>query len=202
MKDEEVLRNLKNKILGEINIDNDRLILYTVDLLEQKKIEATFDKIVVTAFKLFPQRFSLIGFAEYPDGKRIHDCLFHCIYKPKNWLLGNAQSGYKITERGKYFLDETNKMLEGKIKVTRKYGIIARRKELTFINLLKKTSAYNKYLENRKEDIGKNKETKKMSQQIKLIVILFIWSAIIFMIIYLYKRLEIPNISEIVSFLK
>ena len=52
------------------------------------------------------------------------------------------------------------------------------------------------------KDKGKNKETKKMSQQIKLIVILFIWSAIIFMIIYLYKRLEIPNISEIISILK
>ena len=52
------------------------------------------------------------------------------------------------------------------------------------------------------KDKGKNKEAKKMPQQIKLIVILFIWSAIIFMIIYLYKRLEIPNISEIISILK
>ena len=52
------------------------------------------------------------------------------------------------------------------------------------------------------KDKSKNKEAKKMSKQIKLILILFIWSAIIFMIIYLYKRLEIPNISEIISILK
>ena len=56
--------------------------------------------------------------------------------------------------------------------------------------------------EKKEKDKGKNKEAKKMSQQIKLIVILFIWSAIIFMIIYLYKTLEIPNISEVISTFK
>lgn len=156
MNDEEKIRKLKAKNIGEINIDNDRLILFTVNMLEEIKIEPTFDKIVVTAFKLFPERFSLTGFPEYPDGKRIHDCLFHCTYKPKNWLFGNAQSGYRISERGKYFLEETNKMLDGEIKINKKYSAVVRRKELTFINLLKNTSAYKKYSEKNAKNISRD----------------------------------------------
>ena len=156
MTDEDKIRNLKQlKDIGNINIDNDRLILYVINLLEEMKIEPTFDKTVVTSFKLFPSRFSLIGFAEYPDGKRVHDCLFHCTYKPKNWLSGNAQSGYKITEKGKYFLNETNKILKGEINLGKTYSIKVKRKELTFINLLKKTSAFKKFSIGNRESITK-----------------------------------------------
>ncbi len=163
MNEKDKIMNLnKLKEIEGINIDNDRLILYVINLLEEKNIEPTFDKIVVTAFKLFPIRFSLIGFEEYPDGKRIHDCLFHCTYKPKKWVSGNAQSGYKITEKGKYFLKETNKILKGEINVGKKYSITPKRKELTFINLLKKTTAFKKYHENRKEEITKNELTEAL----------------------------------------
>ncbi|MAE42618.1 hypothetical protein CMO93_02515 [Candidatus Woesearchaeota archaeon] len=56
--------------------------------------------------------------------------------------------------------------------------------------------------EKKAEDKGKNKEAKKMSQQIRLILVLLIWSGIIFMIIYLYKTLDISNIKEVISFFK
>jgi hypothetical protein len=77
----------------------------------------------------------------------------HCV-KTKGWVSGNAKTGYRITEKGKYFLDETKKILEGKIKVTRKYGTTPRRKEVTFINLLKKTKAYEKYFQRKYEEIS------------------------------------------------
>ena len=137
-----------------IFVSNDRLILFCVNLLECNKIEATFDKVVVASFKLFPKKFSLIGFSEYPDGKKIHDCLFHCTYKPKNWLIGNAQSGYRVTDRGKYFLDETKKIMNGEISLNRKYSGVAKRKEVTFISILKKTTAYKKYQEKKGESLN------------------------------------------------
>jgi len=135
-------------------VHKDRLVLFSIDYLNSKDIETTFDKLTVAAFKLFPKKFSLIGFPEYPDAKTVNDCVFlHCV-KARGWVSGNAQTGYKITEKGKYFLDEAKKMLEGKIKVTRKYGTVPRRKEFTFINLLKKTTAYKKYSQNKKENIS------------------------------------------------
>jgi len=152
--DEDLIREFIEVQHDYLPIDKDRLILFTLDYLNSKNIETTFDKLTVAAFKLFPKKFSLIGFPEYPDAKTVNDCVFlHCV-KTKGWVSGNAQTGYKITEKGKYFLDEAKKMLEGKIKVTRKYGIVPRRKELTFINLLKKTTAYKKYSQNKKEDIS------------------------------------------------
>jgi len=152
--DEHLIRGFKEFKKDYIPMDKDRLILLVIDCLNSKDIETTFDKLTVAAFKLFPKKFSLIGFPEYPDAKTVNDCVFlHCA-KTKGWIFGNAQTGYKITEKGEYFLDEAKKMLEGKIKVTRKYGTVPRRKEFTFINLLKKTAAYKKYSQNKKEGIS------------------------------------------------
>ena len=135
--DEDIIREFTEFEKDYLPIDKDRLVLFVVNYLESRDIEVTFDKVVVASFKLFPKKFSLIGFPEYPDAKTVNDCVFlHCV-KTKGWLSGNAQTGYKITNKGKYFLDEAKKMLEGKIKVSRHYGTIPRRKELTFINLLK-----------------------------------------------------------------
>jgi hypothetical protein len=135
-------------------IDNDRLIIYAVSLLEKNNIEPTFDKVVVTAFKLFPQRFALIGFPEYPDGKRIHDCLWHCFYKTKRWLEGNAKSGYYLTDKGKKILLETERRLKGEIQVIKEYSAKAKRKEVFFLELLKKSRAYKKFIEGKKDEIS------------------------------------------------
>lgn len=152
-KDEDLIRGF-TEFKGEyLPIEKDRLVLFVIDYLHSKNIEVTFDKLTVAAFKLFPMKFSLIGFPEYPDAKTVDSCVtLHCI-KTKGWVSGNAQTGYRITEKGKYFLDETKKMLEGKIKVTRKYGVTPRRKEVTFINLLKKTKAYEKYSQRKYEEL-------------------------------------------------
>ena len=151
--DEDTIRQITEYEGDYLYLDKDRLVLFAVGFLEERKIEPTFDKIVAAAFRLFPKKFSLIGFTEYPDGRTIYYCVYnHCTLN-KKWLSGNVQSGFRITDRGKYFLDETKKMLEGKIKVTRKYSIVAKRKELTFVNLLKKTEAYKKFVSGKQERI-------------------------------------------------
>jgi hypothetical protein len=136
------------------HIDNDRLILYVVSVLEEKKVEPTFDKIVVAAFKLFPSRFSLIGFPEYPDALRVHDCLWHCTYKTKMWLFGNSKSGFGLTEKGTYILSETKQRLSGEIEGPKEFGTRARRKEVYFVELLKKTSAFRKFGEGNPDSIS------------------------------------------------
>ncbi|MEM3451894.1 MAG: hypothetical protein QW830_05780 [Nitrososphaerales archaeon] len=153
-KDEDLIRKFTEFKGDYLSIEKDRLVLFTIDYLHSKNIEVTFDKLTVAAFKLFPKKFSLVGFPEYPDAKTTDSCVtLHCV-KTKGWVSGNAQTGYTVTEKGKYFLDETKKMLEGKIKVTRKYGTTPRRKELTFINLLKKTKAYKSYSQRKYEELS------------------------------------------------
>jgi hypothetical protein len=147
MKDEDVIRQSVEYNGDYEPLDKDRLVLFAVNYLESKKIEPTFDKIVAAAFKLFPKKFSLIGFPEYPDGHTIYYCVYNHCTLDKKWLFGNVQSAFKVTERGKYFLDETRKMLEGKIVSTRTHLTNPRRKETTFISILKKTNAYKKHMQ-------------------------------------------------------
>lgn len=151
--DEDTIRQITEYKGDYLPLDKDRLVLFAVGFLEARRIEPTFDKIVVATFRLFSRKFSLIGFPEYPDGRTIYYCVYNHCTLTKKWLSGNVQSGFRITDRGKYFLDETKKMLEGKIKVTRKYSIVAKRKELTFVNLLKKTEAYKKFVTGKQEEI-------------------------------------------------
>jgi len=126
-------------------INNDRLVVYGVYLLEKNGIEPTFDNVVVTVFKLFPDRFSLIGFPNYPDAKRIHDCLWHCTYKTKHWLNGNAKSGFSLSKKGRYILEETFDRMKGKIKIGKVFDTKVRRKEVFFIDWMKRTGAFKKY---------------------------------------------------------
>jgi hypothetical protein len=155
-KDEDIIRGFVEYTEEYLSLDKDRLVLFAVSQLESKRIEPTFDKIVVAAFKLFPKKFSLIGFQEYPDGRTIYYCVYNHCTLDKKWLFGNVQSAFKLTERGRYFLDETQKMLEGKIVPTRTHQISPRRKETTFISILKKTKAYEKYLQDDKSLIDKS----------------------------------------------
>lgn len=165
--DEEVIREIAEFKGDYLPVDKDRLALFAVDFLESKNIEPTFDKIVVTAFKLFPKKFSLVGFPEYLDSLTVHYCIYIHGTKAKGWLSGNVQTGYKVTDKGKYFLDETKKILEGKIKITKTRGIVPRRKEVTFIEALKKTEAYKKYMHGQKEEVTQYEifESIKVSQE-------------------------------------
>lgn len=155
LKDEDVIRAITEYDGEYLSLDKDRLVLFAVNYLESKKIEPTFDKIVVTTFRLFPKKFSLIGFPEYPDGRTIYYCAYNHCTLTKKWLFGNVQSAFRITDRGLYFLDETKKMLEGEIESTKSHGTVPRRKEATFVNSLKGTDAYKKYVDDRKERITK-----------------------------------------------
>jgi hypothetical protein len=82
------------------DLDGDRLIVYVVHILEKNKIAPRFDDIVIAAFKLFPERFSLISY-NVPDAKKVHDCLWHCTYKTKVWLGGKTKHGFYLTDLGK-----------------------------------------------------------------------------------------------------
>ena len=49
------------------DISLDELVTYCVNLIIQEGKEATFERIVEKAFFLFPEKFSLIGYPQWPD---------------------------------------------------------------------------------------------------------------------------------------
>jgi hypothetical protein len=135
-------------------IDNDRLILYVVNYLEKNKVEPTFEKIVIAAYKLFPKRFSLLGFPEHPDAKTVYYPVMHCSYKKKGWLSGNMQSAFHLTSKGREVLNEVLAALSGKISISKTLSALPPRKEKFFLDLLESSSAFQKYNAGRSDDIS------------------------------------------------
>jgi hypothetical protein len=136
-----------------VKIDKDRLVLYAVHVLEENRIEPTFEKVVAAAFKLFPKTFSLLGFPEYPDSRWIYYSLWHCVYQSKGWLSGSPTSGYHVTLKGKKIVSETLRAFSGRFFADRKVASKQERKEMHFLNLLEKSNAYQKYASGKANDI-------------------------------------------------
>jgi len=88
------------------------IALYAVSALEDQGVDLSFENIVVAAFRLFPKKFSLLGFPEYPDAKRIHDALWRCAYKNRQWLMGKTSQGFAFTQRGRQELELAKQALK------------------------------------------------------------------------------------------
>jgi hypothetical protein len=136
------------------HIDSDRLILYVVNYLEENGMEPTFEKIVIAAYKLFPKRFSLLGFPEHPDAKTVYYPVMHCSYKKKGWLLGNMQSAFHLTSKGKEILKGVLAALSGEVQTLKTLSALPSRKEKFFLDLLESSSAFQKYNVGKADDIS------------------------------------------------
>lgn len=84
-----------------------QLLAYCVNFLRQNNIPTTFETLVVTAFKLFPESFSLVGFPGYPDAARVNRALLQARPKYQNLILGDVHKGYRLTQKGEYNLSRT-----------------------------------------------------------------------------------------------
>lgn len=74
------------------------LVVYSVYYLHRQGSEITSEDIISACFVLFPKRFSMRKYPQYPDSgivsRRWSDC------KSKGYLRGNAAKGFELTARG------------------------------------------------------------------------------------------------------
>lgn len=74
------------------------LVVYSIYYLHKQGLETASEDIVSACFVLFPKRFSMRKYPQYPDSgivsRRWGDC------KRKGYLRGNATKGFQITARG------------------------------------------------------------------------------------------------------
>jgi hypothetical protein len=135
------------------NVDLDHLVIYAVSQLEEIGADLSFENSVVAAYKLFPKKFSLLGFPEYPATKRVHDCLFRCTFRTKKWLGGKTAQGFIINDRSRKFIKEAEGLISmpssKKIKAPSK----TRRKELIIAELIA-SPAYKKYIKEEEDAVS------------------------------------------------
>ncbi len=134
-------------------IDLNRLVIYTMVELEKLGVDLSLENIVVGAFMLFPSKFSLVGYSQYPDATRVEKALWRCKGKSKQWIGGKTPHGYLITERTRVIATQTERQLTSHTSRKRKPSSRLRRKEGLLKEVLN-SSAYLKYISGNKELIS------------------------------------------------
>lgn len=93
-------------------VDLTGLTAFTLRWLQDRNIPTTFENVVVAAFKMFPNKFSLEGYTQYPDAARIGRTLLQLGPKYRNWARGSVQKGFVLTESGLSKVDRVHRALD------------------------------------------------------------------------------------------
>jgi hypothetical protein len=103
--------NFDPNIYSKITLND--LVVYSVYYLHKQRSEITSEDIISACFVLFPQRFSLQKYPQWPNSaivsRRWSDC------KSKGYLLGSAIKGFKLTAKGIRHAEKIGKSL-GKVR--------------------------------------------------------------------------------------
>src|SRR5882724_11567490 len=76
------------------------LVTYSLFWLHEWELRRSVEAITVLSWRLFPSKFSMVGWPQYPDSIRATRSLLQCQPKYRNWLTGSASKGYSLNERG------------------------------------------------------------------------------------------------------
>ncbi len=136
----------------------DRLVTVGLMKLEDAKMERTFDNVVVVLHKLFPEKFSLISFPEYPDSIRVDNTLrLDCQHS--KFLTGNRVKGYTLTSLGRISAEDTIEKIKNKksrsIKSSPRLPASRRNRATRTIDSLRTSEGYRKFSSKQYNEINK-----------------------------------------------
>ncbi len=95
------------------SFDLDRLLTYAMHVLQKAAVPLYFDYICVAAFKLFPAKFSMANFSEYPDTNRLSKALRRLTdQQRKNWATGNIENGFHLSPAGEEIFNQVTARLQ------------------------------------------------------------------------------------------
>ena len=75
--------------------------MIVIKTLKDNKIEVLYENVTALAFIEITYVFSLLGYPSFPDGKRVHVCLFHLGTHGKRLIMENRQKGSDFSGLGK-----------------------------------------------------------------------------------------------------
>jgi len=140
------MKQMSSELYSDISLDE--LVTYSIYVLLEGNKEATFEKIVAKCFELFPERFSLVGYSQWPDSGRVNKSWLRCRTDFK-YIKGSVKSGFTLTSKGLEIAEKVQKKLSRpvseKIVVSQKKAK-ERTKEEQFINELERSEVFIRYL--------------------------------------------------------
>jgi hypothetical protein len=76
------------------------LTAYSLFWLHEWNIRRTIEAIAILNWRLFPTKFAMVGYPEYPDAFRTNRSLLQMQPKYRNLLTGAASKGFSLNENG------------------------------------------------------------------------------------------------------
>lgn len=129
----------------------DELVTYSVSILSNEGKEATFENIVAKSYELFPEKFSLVGYPQWPDSSRVNKSWLRCRTDFK-YIQGTVKTGFSLTSKGLEIVEKVQKRLNrpaSEKNIISKKRTRARTKEEQFMNEIERSEVFKKYLRDR-----------------------------------------------------
>jgi hypothetical protein len=82
------------------NLPLTSLTAYSLFWLHQWQLRRSIEAVAVMNWRLFPRKFAMVGFPEYPDAFRTNRSLLQGQPKYRNLLSGAASKGFSLNQRG------------------------------------------------------------------------------------------------------
>lgn len=94
-------------------ISLDDLLVVALGSIMRKGETATFERMVAECFHLFPGRFSLLGYPEWPNAAIVNKAWLRC-RTDKGLLAGTVAEGFRLTDKGRTVEEVTLRRLARK----------------------------------------------------------------------------------------
>jgi hypothetical protein len=126
------------------------LVVYAVYFLSSRESEIIFEDVVAIAFRLFPERFHLRGYVDWPDSTVVNKRWLDC--RAKGLLQGSTAAGFSLTPKGLELAERTGAILSGEKRAfvrpgSEKIGGEIRTRAGRFIRSVEASGAYKTYSE-------------------------------------------------------
>jgi hypothetical protein len=129
--------------------DRERLLCTVYVMARRKKKTIRFEDIAVMAFKKYPESFQLRGYSEYPDTVQVDKRIYEL---KKNGLITINNRIVSLTSKGETFAAELIKSGSHSAQ-SKKVPKAMTRDIINEIERIRKTEAYQLFVQGKKEDI-------------------------------------------------
>ena len=130
------------------NIPKNHLIIFGIYSVVTKKEECTFERLIKECFTLFPKVFGMSRYPQWPDTLKFDRDLRKL--REQGLIIGNPKISFSLTKFGEKLAKETEEFLKRGTKRKERYKI-GRGTDINWINYLKKSQSFQRFLKNKKK---------------------------------------------------
>ncbi len=126
----------------------DQLVVFCVDRILASGEECTFERLVCECFTLFPCKFALERYPQWPDSARVNKSWLRC-RTDRKWIAGTVKTGFTMTPAGKRVAQQVSVELHQAPRGTHAPAPADRERWRAILNHIRRHSSFRTFLRDR-----------------------------------------------------